>query len=221
MLITISGVDGCGKSTQIAMLDDALRRRGGRGRVLWYRPGYSRELDAIRRAVRRAAPSALPKAGPNADRTRVFAKPGVTVGWTAVAAVDMLVQYGIKLRAAVHRDDYVICDRYLADAMLDLEARLPGHAGGLQAAHRLFGPLCPTPDISLLITLSTDEMWRRAEAKEEPFPDPPDVRMARYRRYQAMADSGAFVVIDGEGSPQAVHSRLLEAVDLATARAAA
>ena len=221
MLITVSGVDGCGKSTQIAMLDAALRRRGGRGRVLWYRPGYSRELDSLRRVVRRAAPSALPKAGPSAERQRVFARPGVTVGWTAVAAMDMLVQYGVKLRAAVHRDDYVICDRYFADAMLDLEARLPDHIGVLQAARRVLEPLCPTPDVSLLITLSADEMWRRVETKDEPFPDPPEVRVARHRRYCAMASSGDFAVINGEGSPQAVHDRMLDAVDLAAGKAAA
>ncbi len=40
-----------------------------------------------------------------------------------MALVDTLGQYAVALRHALRRGETVLCDRYLADALLDLELR--------------------------------------------------------------------------------------------------
>ncbi|MGE0328477.1 MAG: hypothetical protein AB7S68_39550, partial [Polyangiaceae bacterium] len=93
-LVSFSGVDCAGKSTQIGLLKANLERGRVPHSVFWYRPGYSKELDALRRTIRRLRPGAIPAPKDNQARDAAFAKPGVTGAWVAVALADLLLQYG-------------------------------------------------------------------------------------------------------------------------------
>ena len=207
-LIALSGVDCAGKSTQIALLARALEERGERPRVIWFRPGYSRELDALRALVRRVRPGSLPTVQNPERRQQAFARPRVQKAWLAMAGADILLQLALKVRLLVLTGHSVICDRYVADARLDLELRFPGlalrHQNLLDAAARA----CPAPDRWFLLNLPEDEMLRRMEQKREPFPDAPGVRRARYAAYQAMALRPEVIVIDAARPIEAVHGAI-------------
>src|SRR5690554_6122921 len=124
-LISISGIDCAGKTTQIDLLVAALRDQGLSVAEFWYRPGYSAELDALRGWVRRRAPESLPEPGRSQSRDKTFSRPGVSQAWIAVALCDMLLQYAVKLRALRATNDVVVCDCYLVDAALDFALRFP------------------------------------------------------------------------------------------------
>src|SRR5687767_973907 len=98
-LITFSGSDCSGKSTQLRLLSEELERQGRHTVRFWFRPGYSAMLDSARRLVRRLSPSALPGPRETAARERAFARGGVKTAWVAVALFDMLVQYGVVIRS--------------------------------------------------------------------------------------------------------------------------
>ena len=119
MLITLSGIDGAGKTTQLTDLVDALRADGRHVHTLWMRPGYSPELDALRRIIRKIRPGTLPTPGASDRRAEVFSRPAVQRAWAAVALNDLLLQYAIKLRAWLAGGATVVCDRYLPDARID------------------------------------------------------------------------------------------------------
>lgn len=209
MLITFSGVDGSGKSTQMNLLHASLEARGHRCVTLWFRPGYSREMDALRAAVRRLRPGSLPRSGE--ARERAFQASGVRQSWMAMAWIDTWIQYGIKVRARLLAGQTVICDRYLADAMLDLEFRFPEMwQGAWSRAWRGLERVVPRPDVALLLMLPWEEMERRLEAKDEPFPDPVETRGRRYAAYERMAASGCFEVIDASPEIKVVGTYIEE-----------
>ena len=81
MIITLSGVDCAGKTTQLDALEAALTERGHRVKRLWFRPGYSPLLDTLRTGVRKLRPSALPSNKNPEARKQAFAKPGVSRTW--------------------------------------------------------------------------------------------------------------------------------------------
>ena len=201
-LITFSGVDCAGKSTQLELLEARLRAEGHRVRTLWFRPGYSKELDGLRAAVRRVRPGALPRSD-GADsqrRDEVFQKPTIRRSWVAMALADSLVQYAFKLRTWIARGDVVLCDRYLWDSEMDLRLRFPELKEPVRRAMKGLDVLCPKPDLALLLVLSMEAASQRMAQKDEPFPDPEETRHDRYHRYMSLASSGKFAVIDAEGS---------------------
>lgn len=222
-LITISGIDCSGKSTQIDRLRARLAAEGLTAEVLWHRPGYSPELDRARALIRRLRPQAIPAPGASADRDRAFQKPGVSTAWIAAALTDLLLQYGAKLRWRLAQCDVVICDRYLPDACLDLALRFPSFAPWLPRLEPWLARCCPRPDCALVLTLPEDEMRRRAAEKNEPFPDAPELQRARFRAYTAFArgQSDAPVPalrrwlgprlrpVDAAGPIDVVHQRVL------------
>ena len=203
-LITFSGVDCAGKSTQLDLLEERLRAEGRRVRTLWFRPGYSKELDGLRAAVRRVRPGALPRSDGDGDdaarREEVFQNPNVRRSWVTMALADSLLQYALKLRAWVASGDVVLCDRYLWDSEMDLRLRFPDLKQPIRHAMKGLNVLCPKPNLALLLVLSMEEVHERMAHKDEPFPDPEETRQDRYHRYMSLASSGKFAVIDAEGS---------------------
>lgn len=212
MIITVSGIDCSGKSTQLERLERALRERGRRVRRVWYRPGYSREMDALRSLVRRLRPSALPTSSDPAARQRAFSRPGVGRSWIAMATLDTLLQYGLKVRAASLSGQVVLCDRYVEDALLDLRLRFPSDWDDSGRLARLLRAAVPRPDIELVLMLSHAEMLRRMGDKNEPFPDAPALRDERYDAYQELARSGRLTVIEAGRPIDVVHQDILATV---------
>jgi dTMP kinase len=192
MLVTISGIDGSGKTTQVNLLEQFLRASGRRTRSVWYRPGYSRTLDAVRSVVRRVRPSMLPTTG--IERERAFARPGTSTAWVAMATADTFVQYAVKIRTLLLAGFVVLCDRYVHDALLDFRLRFPAFdTGGVETLLRL----TPRPAAQFLIRLPWDHVEARLAAKAEPFPDPPALRRLRFEAYEQMIAGTKFQVIDG------------------------
>lgn len=213
MLIAISGIDCAGKSTQIELLRRHFERRGRAVETLWHRPGYSPALDAARALIRRLRPAALPTAERPAERARAFARPGVAEAWVAAALADTLVCYAVRVRTLLARGRVVLCDRYLEDAALDFELRFPHLAAAARRGLRAVRVLSPVPDAAFLLTLERAEMARRMAAKDEPFPDPPAVREARYRAYREIAAAGKLIPIDATPPADVVHRRILERLE--------
>lgn len=207
-LITISGPDGVGKSTQVRLLVDHLRTLGCGARAVWFRPGYSRELDALRGFVRKLSPRPLPTATEPERRARVFERPGVSRAWLSMALADTALQFGIKLRFLLACGESVVCDRYLLDARLDLELRFPELVRQLGLAWPALAACCPRPSAAFVLKASAAQVEKRLSAKVEPFPEPFDAREVRRGAYALLERSGDAIVIDADQPPEAVHTEL-------------
>jgi thymidylate kinase len=210
MIVSLSGIDCSGKSTQLERLGTALTERGHRVRHVWFRPGYSELIGVLRRQVRRVRPSALPTSDQPQARARAFSKPGVRRAWVAVGTLDTLLSLGARVRWLSLRGYTVLCDRYVEDAILDLTLRFPDLVDPDGRLRQTLVRACPRPDAAILLTLSREEVAARALAKAEPFEDPPEIRERRYDAYMAMAAQGRFTVIDAEQPIEAVNRAILD-----------
>jgi thymidylate kinase len=213
-LIALSGIDCAGKSTQLALLEAALRSRGRKVRVFWFRPGYSRELDRLRALVRQVKPGALPRVETLPEkRARAFANSRVRTTWITMAVADTIIQYGLKLRAWLAEGETVVCDRYVHDAILDLTLRFPDQFDASGCVARALVAACPEPSLSLLLMLPKAEMERRMAIKCEPFPDDLPTRELRFAAYGRFASSGAFRVVDAARPIGRIHAEILSSVE--------
>mgnify|MGYP001368126595 CR=1 FL=1 len=208
MIIAVSGVDCSGKSTQIARLVERLDSVGRTSEVRWYRPGYSDELDTLRALLRRNS-GVLPPPGAGKAREQAFSRPWVRSAWIAVALLDTLWTYGLKLRCASWIGRLIICDRYVWDAVLDLHLRFPNQVSLDGFVAVLLRLVCPRPRVNVLLHLSADEALDRQAKKAEPFPDDRETFLKRHGIYDGWAEDGRFSVIDSERSIEEVHDEIL------------
>ena len=206
VFISFEGGDGAGKSTQIAMLAEALRA-AGRDVVVTREPGGSEGAEAIRALLVEGA----------ADR------------WSPIA--EALLMYAARadhlqrtILPALERDAVVISDRF-ADSTMAYQ----GLAGDLgeDAVKRLHALVVGDrdPDLTLVLDLPPQEGLARAGAragdgnakgaKEARFEEKGSAYQRRVREafLKIATDNPArCAVIDAAGAPDDVAGRVLAAI---------
>ncbi len=227
MLITVSGVDCAGKSTQIELLRQYFISIGKSCTVFWYRPGYSNEMQDLKKVIRplldstcyikrgfdkwrgREKNESIAGAADDAKSAEAPKKHTVPAPlWLSTAIIDTAVQWGLKLRWLCRKYDVVICDRYIEDAKLDLMLKYPQYTW-TDSTMQMLAKALPKPDRAFLLWIPADEMMKRAEIKQEPFPDDDHTRQMRYRAYEFVAEQDNIILIDAARSVDETHREML------------
>ncbi|MFC4255732.1 dTMP kinase [Altererythrobacter xixiisoli] len=196
--ITLEGGEGAGKSTQARLLADALRA-DGLDVLLTREPGGTTGAEAIRQLL-------LSNDGD---------------GWHAEAEALLFAaarsdHVARAIRPALAAGTWVVCDRFI-----DSNRAYQGGAGGLadgdiQALHG-FGTGGLLPDLTLLIAVSPETATARLAQRDGDKADRIGARGAAYHAgvaasFARLADQepGRIVTVDGEGSAQDIHQRVLQ-----------
>ena len=223
MLIVISGVDCAGKSTHIELLRQYYTSIGKTNTLFWYRPGYSKEMENLKKIIRPVAdvvrhPLHLLAKNPlvhkKASKETVRHERSVPAPiWITTAIMDTAFQYSIKLRYLMRKYDVVICNRYVDDACLDLVLKYPQYSFSEELLRKI-SALFPVPDKSILLWLPYETMLERAEKKNEPFPDSPETRKLRWRAYDFMRDEDRVQSVDVSGTIEESHEKIRKILEM-------
>jgi dTMP kinase len=198
--IAFEGGEGSGKSTQARLLADALAARG-----------FAIELTR--------EPGGTP--GAEAIRGLLLDPPGE--GWGAQAEALLFAaaradHVARRIRPALDAGRWVVCDRFV-----DSSRAYQGGAGGVgdnavRALHAI-GSGGLRPDLTLLIAIDPGLAAERLEVRDGGAADAIGGRGQSYHGKVAEAfarfaedESASIVTIDGSGSPDEVHTRVLEAL---------
>lgn len=195
--IAFEGGEGTGKSTQMRLLCAALSSRG-------------QDVVATRE------PGGTP--GAEAIRSLLLAPPGE--GWNARAEALLFAAARSDhverlIRPALSRGAWVISDRFV-----DSSRAYQGGAGGLGdaaiVALHAFGSEGLRPHVTVLIEVDPATVSARLAERDGDVSDAIGGRDANYHarvaagfRALAAADPEGFRVVDGNGTPQEVHQRVL------------
>ena len=213
IIVTFSGIDGSGKSTQIDCLVAHVRSRGGDPTYLWSRVGYTGGFEALKAIARRLLGRRLPASGDLAARERTLGRPWLRKIWLRLALADLLWTYGVRVRTARARGRVVICDRYLWDSLIDLRLHFPADMPERTLLWRLVRQLAPEPDLPLLFTVPVEESTRRSDMKGEPFRDTAEVLVERARLYDELSETARWRTLDGTKPVDEVFERVLALFD--------
>jgi len=173
MLISISGVDGCGKTTYGKALYDILVFFELRTSFVWSRVGSSSFLKPLAKIgkiiynLRKG--SLVPKHSENYEESEerrkvLFARSSILrILGLFMLLLEMLWQYSLKLRLLLLSKKVVICDRYIYDTLVDIITRYGMNLNSLEG--RLFKKIivacAPKPDIAYLLNVDLDDACSR------------------------------------------------------------
>lgn len=200
-LIALEGGEGVGKSTQLALLALALRARGHTV-ITTREPGGTPGAEAIRTMVLDPAGEGW---GPRAEAL-LF----------AAARADHVARL---ICPALERGDWVLTDRYL-----DSSRAYQGGGSGLSDADLLalhqIGSKGLLPDRTVVLELDPLAVAARLAERDRGISDRIGGRDAAYHarvaaafRHFAQADPQRFALVQADGTAQAVHARVLAAIE--------
>ena len=197
LLVTLSGVDGCGKSTQASLLADALQTLGENVLVMKYDAGRSQELGVgIGRLSRESADRGTE--GYEADVSLLMGCDLVNFLWGAIMQ-------------AVDEGRTVIVDRYAWDFFVTVSV-----AFGVQdpAVARVLDR-APRPDLAVLLEIGGEDAFRRVRGRIGDQPDHPlEVPAILTRKavaYDALAEVPGFLTLDARKPAADLHEEIFVA----------
>ena len=196
--ITLEGGEGAGKTTQVALLQAALRGAG---------------IDAL--ATRE------PGGAPGAEAIRPLLVQGAPGRWDALG--EALLHYAARrdhlvttVRPALQAGTWVVCDRF-ADSTMAYQGFGLGLGAELIAAldHMVVGDT--RPDLTLILDLPVEAGLQRAAARHDDAQRYERMDLDFHRRVRqgfleiTRRDPGRCLVIDAAGGIEATHAAVRDA----------
>jgi dTMP kinase len=199
-LVTFSGVDGSGKTTQAEALQSAFQTCHLRAKRVWARGGTSRWIGLFTRWVKRCKrPPAPAQESPQVQpsdtieaRQQRFNSRLLRWGWSWLTALELLLQYARHVTLPLLLGRIVICDRYIYDALADWAAYFGESAVERRLAARGLRWLTPRPHISYWLDTPADIVQSRS-----PETLPTGFLEAQTQAYSRMAPLFGVQRVDG------------------------
>ncbi|TQJ49339.1 dTMP kinase [Phycicoccus sp. SLBN-51] len=189
--IVFEGGDGAGKSTQVALLREALERAG-------------REVTVTRQ----------PGGTPLGQQIRDLVLHGDHVAPRAEAllfAADKAHHVETLVRPALQRGEVVISDRYTDSSVAYQGA---GRELGAQEVHDLnmWAVEDLVPDLTVVVDISAEEGRRRRGAVHDRLESEEDAFHEAIRQHflaMARGNPGRYLVVDGTLPPEQIHAEVM------------
>lgn len=178
MIISLSGVDCSGKSTQISRLSKMFGE--DRTEIIWGRYGYTPGVEVLKKTYNSLRGNRAEKvkwASIN-SRTR-FSFIGFL--WRWVSIVDFLFHYGFMVRYRSKFKKIIILDRFKVDFFVDYECFHHKEVGLILRA--LSSLLLCKPKISFFLNVDIDTSLDRMVTKNDPYPETKEMLEKRRKLY--------------------------------------
>jgi thymidylate kinase len=169
-LVTFSGLDGSGKTSQAEAVRDALERTVGETVIVWTRLSYNPSLKAVARPVKKLLGARNTSAtGSHAEPTATATDPGkelrrkssvVTQTWATLVAIANATSQRRVTRYHLKRGRNVVCDRYTLDSRVHLRYRY-GEARRFRFQAKIIEAISPKPLRSYHVEVPPEVAYER------------------------------------------------------------
>ena len=216
MIITISGLDGAGKSTQIDQLTRKFTDDGFKVKYIWARGGYTPGFEFVKKCIRYFFKKSLPPSGPSDLRNKKLRSPVIQRIWLLIAIVDLMILWGVYVRVFRSKKNVVICDRYLNDTLLDFRQNFPESNIENSIFWRLLKLICPDADHCFLFWIPVELSVKRSLDKGEPFPDSRKILSWRLKSYmdESLFPPKTYFRVDGRADKEKITNTLYSKVHI-------
>lgn len=210
-MISFSGIDCSGKSTQIDLLVKKLEAEGKKCEVVWSRGGYTPGVDFLKKLIRGG------KTTTKEERLEQSAKVNENMKKRKLLFIASLMDlwrfYTISLRIK-GIGKTIICDRYIWDTYIDFKMKYPEYDFEHGFWWRLTLKTMAKPKPSFCLLIPAEMSMYRSSLKDEPFPEPIEVRQDRIDLYMRELKNNRWQYkIDATKSIQEVFQSIVEVIE--------
>ncbi len=212
MLISFSGLDCAGKSTQIEIIKSYYEELGYKVLLRWSRVGYTPVLEWAKNLLRRKSEierSSVPR------EIGIDEKPRGGKFLMYLSIIDLSLYYGIYFRfLCAGMKKMLICDRYFWDSYIDLLLKYRNVPFYQTIAWKFAKLMYKKPDCSFVLTVTPEESIRRSGLKVEPFPESKERRELRLEQYLKLINQNKWqYVIDCMRPIDVIHHEIRTKID--------
>lgn len=210
-MISISGIDGAGKTTQIEILKDYWEKRGKIVKVLWGRGGWSPGIITIGKMIK--VFTKMNKKERLEYRANVHSNPKKQKILLILSILDLYQYFGFLYRLHNIFASILICDRYVWDTYVDFKVNYSGFDFENWFIWKVLLKIIPKPVHSFMLYISADESLTRCVAKNELDIECIANKKDKVALYEAMMLQKKWRhVLDGTLSKEKISQNILSAV---------
>lgn len=187
-MITFSGIDCAGKSTQIDILKEELDACHVKYKIIWSRGGYTSWVEGIKTLVRRDKNYSDEQKKEYRDQISRNSRKSRLLLWASI--VDLIRYYGIVFRFIELNGTKIVCDRYLWDTYIDFRMKFPHIDFEKWLSWKLLIRVAKKPNCSIVFTIPIEESMRRSVEKNDQHSEPYDFRLRRIQLYMEVIQQG-------------------------------
>lgn len=210
-MITFSGIDCAGKSTQIDIIKKELDKQNKRVEVIWSRGGYTPWIEGIKTLIR--PDKKYTEEQKKTYRESINANSSKSKLLLLASIWDLARYYGIVFRVKELMGKTILCDRYIWDTYIDFKIKFPQFKFDDWKSWKILLKVIKKPDCSIIFTIPVEESIRRSDMKNDPHPEPYEVREKRISYYMEEINNHRWqYVIDANRSIEEVSRSVVEII---------
>ncbi len=210
-MISFSGIDCGGKSTQIENVLAAFKASGKKCKVIHSRVGYTPMLEFFKTLIRTDKGYSAEEKAAYRESINTNSKKRKLLLWLSI--FDLSIYYGLYFRIVELFGTTILADRYFWDSYIDLKMKYPDVAYEKWLVWKWCKSVFQKPEHSIIYVIPAEVSMYRSTLKEEPWPEPIEVRETRINLYMEEIENGRWAnVIDATESIENVFNKTMEII---------
>lgn len=213
MIISFSGIDSAGKTTQIELLMEYFGKHGIRAKKVWSKARATPGVVALKQLLRRD--KELDDVQKAEYRKAVFRNPKKEKLLYIASMLDLCWYWGIYYRLLKLFYKYVVCDRYVWDTYVEINSDFAGIDIDKSLLWKIVRFVSPKPKVSFVFIVPPEVSLKRDHEKNAAGIETIEVKRRKIDSYMKCIDANCWThVMDGMHTIEELQQQVLDILKL-------